>query len=147
MFNNKLKKIGCSISFVLVLTGIFSGCSNMSLKDNNSSPSARTATVVNESVPVSPPPPAWINSLVKDLNSMPVKDSPESIVEYNYKGQIVYYFAPACCGPTQMSKLYDHQKNLLCKPDGGEDGKGDGKCPGFIAEKINEKLIWSENRD
>jgi hypothetical protein len=35
---------------------------------------------------------------------------------------------------------------LICQPDGGITGKGDGKCPDFDKNKTNEKLVWQDPR-
>jgi hypothetical protein len=141
MFSENLISKLCSSVLLMILISILSGCSYLSLKDEKTPLPVKTiAYQITESAE-----PAWINSLVAELNSKPVLDSPESISQYLYKGKIVYYFAPACCG--KMSNLYDEQKNIICKPDGGDDGRGDGKCPGFTAERKHGKIIWEENRD
>lgn len=148
MFIEKLKNKACSKPLLAVMLGILSGCSSLSLKEKTTSIPAKNISQqvsMQKQQNSDQPTPLWINSLVADLNSKPVKDSPESIAQYQYNGKIVYYFSPACCG--KMSQLYDEGKNLICKPGGGEDGKGDGKCPGFIADRKNGKLIWEENRD
>jgi hypothetical protein len=146
LFIEKLKKNILSKSLPVILLGILSGCSNLPLKEETAPPASVKEVVQQVSLqPRKDVTPAWISSLVADLNSKPVKDSPESISQFLYNGRVVYYFAPACCG--KMSNLYDEKQNIICRPDGGEDGKGDGKCPGFMAERKNEKLIWAENRD
>lgn len=143
MFIEKLRNKICLKFLLVIMAGTIFGCSNLSLKEENNLKPVKTVSIstslTNHTVP------AWISSLVADLNSKPVPDSPESIVQYQYKGKFVYYFAPACCG--KMSNLYDEEKKLICKPDGGKDGKSDGNCPDFMTERINEKLIWAENRD
>jgi hypothetical protein len=142
MFIEKLKKTTCTKILPVIILGILSGCSNLSLKEENTPEPVKTISQVKAQETVTP---AWLNALVNELNSKPVKDSPESISQYLYKGKVVYYFAPACCG--NMSNLYDEEKKFICSPDGGSNGKGDGKCPGFVSDRKNGTLIWEENRD
>ncbi len=119
--------------FLLILPVL--GCSNV-IEENEE---YRVAQLSNKTLP------QWLENLINELNSGPVKDSPESIVQFYYKGETVFYFAPSCCG--QTSKLFDKNKKLLCQPDGGRDGKGDKKCPDFLFLRKNEKQLWLENRD
>jgi len=49
----------------------------------------------------------------------------------NYKGKEVNYKpAERCCD--QMGEVRDTSGNIICHPDGGITGKGDGKCPDFF---------------
>jgi hypothetical protein len=43
--------------------------------------------------------------------------------------------------------LYDENCTLLCLPDGGITGQGNGKCANFFIERTNEKLIWEDSRE
>lgn len=60
--------------------------------------------------------------------------------QYDFNGKVVYYFPPQCCD--RMSALYDSKCNLLCHPDGGFSGGGDGNCNDFFKNRTNGKLIW-----
>ncbi|MBD2769800.1 hypothetical protein IC235_18070 [Hymenobacter sp. BT664] len=66
------------------------------------------------------------------------------ILCYTYGGQTVYYESAACCD--QPSNVFDTKGRLVCQPDGGITGKGDGKCPDFDKKKTNEKLVWQDPR-
>ena len=66
--------------------------------------------------------------------------APDFVARYDYNGQTVYYVAPRCCDI--WSILYDSSGTVLCAPDGGIAGMGDGRCPDFIAERKNEKILW-----
>lgn len=88
--------------------------------------------------------PGCIQQLIRDYQSKPKQNPSASIYEYDYKGQKVYYVTAPCCD--QMNKVYDANCNVLCHPDGGFTGKGDGKCPDFNASKTNEVLIWKDER-
>lgn len=88
--------------------------------------------------------PHWLAVLIADFQSAPVGNPPQSIYRYTYKGQTVYYVPPQCCD--QFSTLYDASGRVLCAPDGGISGRGDGKCPAFLQERTNEALVWRDNR-
>lgn len=88
--------------------------------------------------------PAWVDQLIQQFEKQPVGNPPQSIWRYEYNGQVVYYIPSQCCD--QFSTLLDAQGNVLCAPDGGFIGGGDGKCPDFLAQRSNEQLIWQDDR-
>jgi len=88
--------------------------------------------------------PDWINELIKEFESEPVGNPPQSIWRYNYKEQIVYYVPPQCCD--QFSVLYNADGDAICAPDGGFTGRGDGHCPDFFSTRTDQKLIWQDKR-
>ena len=88
--------------------------------------------------------PAWINQLITSFENQPVGNPPQSIWRYEYKGEQVYYIPAQCCD--QFSQLYDARGILLCAPDGGFTGKGDGRCPDFFSLRTDETLIWQDPR-
>jgi hypothetical protein len=88
--------------------------------------------------------PKWVDELIQKFQSDPVGNPPQSIWRYEYNGQTVYYVPPQCCD--QYSTLYDATGNVICAPDGGIDGKGDGKCPDFASKRSNEQLVWKDAR-
>lgn len=88
--------------------------------------------------------PAFVENLIKEFKSQPVGNPPQSIWQYEYKAQVVYFVPAQCCD--QFSTLYDVTGKVICSPDGGITGAGDGKCPDFFTERKNEKLIWKDLR-
>ncbi len=88
--------------------------------------------------------PAWVNDLITRFENAPVGNPPKSIWQYQYNGSTVYYVPPQCCD--QYSQLYDASGTVLCAPDGGFTGKGDGKCPDFFQAKGSGVLIWMDTR-
>lgn len=88
--------------------------------------------------------PDWINNLINKFEAEPLGNPPQSIWQYEYKSMIVYYIPPQCCD--QFSVLYDKDGNIICAPDGGFTGTGDGRCANFFSERKNEKLIWKDKR-
>ncbi len=88
--------------------------------------------------------PAWVDALIKQYEIDPVGNPPQSIWSSAYNGQVVYFIPAQCCD--QYSTLYDSSGNVICAPDGGLTGKGDGKCPDFFSQRANEQLIWNDSR-
>jgi PKD repeat protein len=84
----------------------------------------------------------WLNDLIakfkNDLNSNPL----HSIYQYDYQGKTVFYVPPQCCD--QYSTLYDACGNVMCAPDGGITGTGDGTCPDFFSARQNETVIFKQ---
>jgi hypothetical protein len=78
------------------------------------------------------PEPSWLEKKIAEA----AKESYLSVDMYLYKEDTVYLFVPPCCD--RFSELYDQDGKLICHPDGGITGKGDGKCADFVkkAEKI-----------
>ncbi len=88
--------------------------------------------------------PRWVQKLIATYQKDTVGNPPQSIWQYEYKDQTVYYVPPQCCD--QFSKLYDANGKVICAPDGGFTGRGDGKCSDFFQVRKNEKLIWQDPR-
>jgi hypothetical protein len=73
-----------------------------------------------------------------------VSNPPVSIFSYRYNGKDVYYIPAKCCDFS--SELYDGDCNLICAPDGGFVGNGDGQCSDFFSRRSDERLIWTDDR-
>ncbi|MBI4297681.1 MAG: hypothetical protein HY676_04040 [Chloroflexi bacterium] len=104
--------------------------------------------IVSTSTPSPPSPtptPTWQNDLILKLSREPVVNPPASIIQYEYKDQVVYYVPPRCCDI--FSDLYDANGNLLGHPDGGITGRGDGKFPDFLQERKGELVVWQDERE
>jgi hypothetical protein len=102
----------------------------------------------DDSSPTAPSPPdptpAWVNALIAQIASEPVTDPPSSLYSYRYRNDTVYFRPQRCCDV--MSDLYDDDGTLICHPDGGFGGNGDGRCPDFLATRSDERLIWRDPR-
>ena len=90
------------------------------------------------------PLPAAVTALIRDLQSQPVPNPPAYVASYEYSGQVVYYVPPRCCDI--FGSLYDGAGQVICHPDGGLAGHGDGRCPDFFAQRKNETIIWRDPR-
>jgi uncharacterized protein DUF6970 len=98
----------------------------------NSSPTAPAAV------------PSWLQALIDQIQREPVTSPPTAIYSYRYRAEMVYFRPSRCCDI--RSVLYDANGLVLCEPDGGIAGGGDGRCPDFLAARSDERLIWRDTR-
>ena len=85
-----------------------------------------------------------IQEKIASFKKQPVANPPIGVYQYSYNCNLVYYVSAPCCD--QYTTLYDENCNIICRPGGGITGKGDGKCPDFFEKRINEKVIWQDDR-
>lgn len=92
-------------------------------------------------------PPEFVQRLIRRFESRPLEASPRSIVRYEYRGEAVYYVpvSPTLCCDI-ASRLYDSRGVLICAPDGGFTGRGDGKCADFAMRRSGRTVVWSDPR-
>ncbi|GAB3574501.1 DUF6970 domain-containing protein [Hymenobacter daeguensis] len=88
--------------------------------------------------------PQWLKQRIAAVLAERKRNPIIRIFRYEYEGQTVYYQSAPCCD--QYSQVFDTKGNLICQPDGGITGKGDGKCRDFDKNKRNEKLVWQDPR-
>ena len=88
-------------------------------------------------------PPA-VAALIQDLKRQPVANPPAYVASYEYGGQVVYYVPPRCCDI--FGNLYNAGGKVICHPDGGLAGHGDGRCPDFFSLRKHETIIWRDTR-
>lgn len=85
--------------------------------------------------------PAFLAGVISSLENESAATSPEEIWSYFFDNKNVYYVAPRYCCDLP-STLYDASGNVLCYPDGGIAGVGDGRCPTFFENRSNGVRIW-----
>jgi hypothetical protein len=88
--------------------------------------------------------PRWLEAKIQGHLAEARQNPPVQISRYAYKGQVVYYETLGCCD--RFSNLYTEKGKLICHPEGGITGKGDGQCPDFDKNKTNEMLVWRDPR-
>ena len=88
--------------------------------------------------------PPWLKARIAAVLAERKRNPITRILRYDYDGKIVYYISAPCCD--QYSDVLDTKGKLVCHPDGGITGKGDGQCPDFEKRKSNEKLVWQDPR-
>ncbi len=86
----------------------------------------------------------FVETSIAKLQAQPKQNPAAEIVGYTYRGATVYYISSPCCD--RYNNLYDACGGLLCAPDGGLDGKGDGRCADFAAQATDRRVIWREPR-
>jgi len=88
--------------------------------------------------------PDCIKDKIKQIQKEEVRNPSAKVYKCVYDGQTVYYFPPYCCDIP--GELYDTDCNLICQPDGGLTGDGDGTCTDFFDERTDVELIWEDDR-
>ena len=96
------------------------------------------------SIPYAPERPAWLKALIAQIASEPVTNPPSSIIRYRYRGVTVYYRPARCCDI--FADLYDERGTVICHPDGGITGGGDGRCADFATARSEEEVVWEDPR-
>lgn len=89
--------------------------------------------------------PAFVKNKILEIKSAPVRNPPSRVYEWEYNGVKYYYITAYCCDT--WSDLYDANGTLVCHPDGGITGTGDGKCPDFTTGTLTKKIIWEDQRN
>lgn len=85
-----------------------------------------------------------IETIIAEIERKPVQSPPATVWQYTYKNEFVYYIPAPCCD--QFNPVYNLDCTILCHPDGGITGKGDGKCNDFFFLAINKRILWKDSR-
>jgi hypothetical protein len=88
--------------------------------------------------------PLCVKNQIDSLLAQPQWNPPAEVWKYNYNGQTVYFVPQHCCDLPSL--LIDENCNIICHPDGGISGGGDGKCVDFMEKKKDGVLIWKDTR-
>ena len=89
--------------------------------------------------------PTCIKDKITKMQNESVTSPPSKVYEYTYKKQLVYFIPQFCCD--FPSELYDENCTLICEPDGGFTGNGDGKCTDFFKKRTGKRLVWADPRE
>lgn len=87
--------------------------------------------------------PTCIETKIQDLKNESVQNPPAKVWKWEVDGQTYFYITSDCCD--QYNYLYTSNCEIVCAPDGGLTGEGDGKCPSFTNE-IVKTLVWEDTR-
>ena len=97
--------------------------------------------------------PASIKGIVAERQSLPPDGTGSSIVRYDYNGEavegtntIVYYVPPPPMTSDFNTQLFDQSGTLVCEPEGGFMGNGDGRCDDFAGNRSNPCIVWAGGR-
>ncbi len=88
--------------------------------------------------------PTWLKDLIKQEESKSTANPPASISRCTYKNQTVYYLPARCCDIPSV--VYNDKGDILCSPDGGLTGRGDGKCTDFLNTRKDCIAVWKDTR-
>ena len=88
--------------------------------------------------------PQWLRNHIQRILATRKRNPIIRIIRYQYEGEAVYYESAPCCD--QQSTVYNTKGQVLCHPEGGLTGKGDGECANFDKRKTNEQLVWQDPR-
>lgn len=87
-----------------------------------------------------------VQKLIAEIEKEPVRNPPAKIYKCPYNYQYAYYVPAYCCD--QMSTLYNSNGEIICHPEGGITGKGDGTCDDFNPKILEQsELIWEDKRE
>lgn len=84
--------------------------------------------------------PDCLRKVIQIMSEDLYEGTPQSVTQFNYRGQKVYYLVASCCD--KFNIVYDSTCTVLGFPDGGITGKGDGKMLNFEKEATDGKVIW-----
>jgi len=83
-----------------------------------------------------------VQDLVDSLATNPVFTPPARIEEWVVGDQTYIYTTSNCCD--QFNFLLNLECEVICAPDGGFSGMGDGNCPD-LTDAV-KTLIWEDDR-
>jgi hypothetical protein len=89
--------------------------------------------------------PDCIQEKITEISQQEVWNPPAKVYRYLFQEKNVYFIPQRCCDIP--SQLFDENCELICLPDGGYTGKGNGACPDFFSARTDEKLIWKDKRE
>lgn len=87
--------------------------------------------------------PACIQEKITEIKNESVRNPPAQVWEWKDAGKVYYYITSDCCD--QLNFLFDSNCSIVCSPDGGFTGTGNGDCPEFT-KSIEKKLLWKDDR-
>jgi hypothetical protein len=88
--------------------------------------------------------PIRLQTLIADTLAAAPTNPPTQIISYRYRGQSVYYRPPYCCDVQGV--VFDADGAVMCHPDGGFTGKGDGRCADFVQARSDCAVVWRDPR-
>lgn len=85
--------------------------------------------------------PVCIEKKIKKIKREKEWNPPAEVWRWETGGVVYYYFTADCCD--QLNFLYDENCQIVCAPDGGFTGAGDGNCPTF-PDPVKKTLLWKD---
>src|SRR4051812_9799520 len=72
-------------------------------------------------------------------------ETPTKISKMMFKNRLYYLIDAPCCD--QYNYIYSESGRKLCAKDGGQTGRGDGKCPQIFTKQALEQTwqaVWQQ---
>ena len=88
--------------------------------------------------------PVCIENKIVEIINNDVTNPPTQIWKWMDNGDTYFYITSDCCD--QYNYLLTEDCEIVCAPDGGITGNGDGNCPDFSSE-LSKVLIWEDKRN
>lgn len=88
--------------------------------------------------------PLCIQQMIDQALNEPVQNPGMEVWKWTDNNDTYYYVTSGCCD--QYNYLYDDKCNIVCAPDGGFTGAGDGNCPVFQGTVV-KTLVWEDPRN
>lgn len=91
--------------------------------------------------------PPFLQERIEEYEAASEGRWPFEIWQYEYRGERVFYLPLSrilCCDV--LSILYDAEGEVICRPEGGFTGRGDGRCPDFDRRRSVGVLVWNPGR-
>ncbi|MBI2380073.1 MAG: hypothetical protein HYV16_04885 [Gammaproteobacteria bacterium] len=86
-----------------------------------------------------------LKALTLSWQNAELTNPPAQLLRHRIDGRDYYYRPAPCCD--FYSELYDGEGRLVCHPDGGITGRGDGSCPWFRQKAGQGERVWRDKRD
>lgn len=87
--------------------------------------------------------PLCIIEIIQTIKNDAVRNPPGEVWKWVVGDDIYYYITSDCCD--QYNYLLNESCEVVCAPDGGITGLGDGNCPDFNGA-IEKTRIWKDDR-
>ena len=87
--------------------------------------------------------PPCIIEIIQSIKNDVLRNPPAQVWKWEAGDDIYYYITSDCCD--QYNNLLNESCEIVCAPDGGITGNGDGNCPDFNSA-IEKTLIWEDSR-
>ena len=100
---------------------------------------SKTEVPINRSQVSNDMPPCLVQ-MIEKIKSDSTQQLPQSVTQYTYQGQTVFYVTAPCCD--HYNTVYNSNCEVIGAPDGGFTGRGDGSLPDFFKQAANAKVVW-----
>jgi hypothetical protein len=87
--------------------------------------------------------PHCVEQKIIEISNQPVRNPAAQVWKWEDNQNTYYYITSDCCD--QFNLLYNENCDVVCAPDGGITGGGDGNCPNFQGQLV-KTLVWEDPR-